>query len=315
MIYAVSLASEGPQLFDNLGDAMIASMSAAAEGRTTAYTIPAIAGGFVQALRDQAPDDETARRATALVIAAFAPAIADPNLVANINAVHAEVGGVPEKGSFYQDGTEILTHEEGYTRLWTRYLPIRGQLRAQISLCDVGGGGRLVILGRLAGTPQGSGASYPVTAEEALLMGMTPFDRLAHIPGHRPSPITTMVKRMRLSPEQVAEAILSMLPAIADAEWWTGDGCSQGPTFSPEGMAARAEYRVLQRWSDDNPWEIWQAAEGDGGWYTRAQFEDHAELLADADHQVLVLVSQPYEVAGHAMRSYATAMTLDQAMA
>ena len=55
----------------------------------------------------------------------------------------------------------------------------------------------------------------------------------AGVPLDRPSPISDFIDREIITPAQVTRVILSMIPAIAEADWWTGDE-SQLPRFMPE---------------------------------------------------------------------------------
>lgn len=200
MIYAITPTPEGRQLADTLDDAMQLATTAAAEGYAAgAYAIPAIDAGFALDLILDAQDAETRRRVTELTLAACAPAIADPNLVANVAAACAPVddGGVPDRMCRRIAGHAVTTGGP------------HGPL-VDLRLTDVGGGGRLAILAM-------------------------PYAKIDDVdaPLDRPTPIDQMVASKVITPTQITRAIKSMIPAIAEAAWWTGDE-SQRPRFMPE---------------------------------------------------------------------------------
>lgn len=196
MIYAITPTPEGPQLFDFPDAAMFAAAEGCAAG---AYAIPAIDAGFALDVILDAQDAETRRRVTELTIAACAPAIADRNLVANVAAACAPVddGGVPDRMCHRIAGHAVTTGGP------------HGPL-VDLRLTDVGGGGRLAILAM-------------------------PYAKIDDIdaPLDRPTPIDQMVASGVITTTQITRAIRSMIPAIAEADWWTGDE-SQLPRFMPE---------------------------------------------------------------------------------
>lgn len=58
-----------------------------------------------------------------------------------------------------------------------------------------------------------------------------------------------------------------------------------------DNTAEQAKYAIQERWSDDEPWETWEDADGNR-WFTRAQVEEHSKQFTnptDGDHQARVI--------------------------